>query len=262
MTAVQLKEKIDRCERIHGIQIATPSLHTVLRTKNIGIDFVFIATEHSPSDRIQLMWLFHMFTEMGIVPLTRIPSIDFHQARMTLDAGSKGIICPYMETVEQVKTLVGAVKLRPLEGIKLKNVQDGKIQLSETEKEYIKKFNAGNFVFLNIESVDALDNLDAMLEVEGVDGLLIGAGDLSMSLGIPDQYDSDLYSETVIRILRKAREHKKMRGIWTTGKKREKEWVKESTIILHDIDFNVFERTMRKELNEWKAFFNDPLFEK
>ena len=89
---------------------------------------------------------------------------------------------------DQVQALKGATKLRPLKGKKLERALQGKPIESELES-YIKTNNRGNGLVINIESTDAMENLDDLLSVQGVDAVLIGPHDLSCSLGVPEKYD-------------------------------------------------------------------------
>src|SRR4051812_1751722 len=79
--------------------------------KKTGIDFVFVDTEHTPIDRQTLGWICQAYQAAGLPSVVRIPSNDPFEACKALDAGAGGIIGPYIETADQVRGLVGAVKL-------------------------------------------------------------------------------------------------------------------------------------------------------
>jgi len=87
--------------------------------KQTGIDFVFVDTEHTPIDRQTLSWICQTYQALGLPPVVRLPCNDPFEACKALDAGAGGIIGPYLETADQVRGLVGAVKLRPLKGRRL-----------------------------------------------------------------------------------------------------------------------------------------------
>jgi 4-hydroxy-2-oxoheptanedioate aldolase len=87
--------------------------------KQSGIDFVFVDTEHIPLDRQTLSWICQTYQALGLPPVVRIPCNDPFEACKVLDAGAGGVIGPYVETSDQVRDLVGAVKLRPLKGRRL-----------------------------------------------------------------------------------------------------------------------------------------------
>src|SRR6516162_494606 len=156
--------------------------------KQIGIDFVFIDTEHIPLDRQTLSWICQTYQALGLPPVVRIPSNDPFEACKVLDAGASGVIGPYVETVEQVRGLVGAVKLRPLKGRRLQEALQNRNKLEPELRDYLEKRNGDKILIANIESVPAIENLHDICSVPGLDAVLIGPHDLSCSLGIPEQY--------------------------------------------------------------------------
>ena len=132
-----------------------------------------------------------------IAPIVRIPEPDPYRACMALDGGASGIIAPYVETPEQVRKLYGAVKLRPVKGAVLEARIQGSMALPGETGAYVDQRNADNVLIINIESTPALANLDAILEVPGIDAVLVGPHDLSCSLGVPEQYTHPLFLEKI-----------------------------------------------------------------
>ena len=259
MNGKEIIEAWKRGQRVYGTLLVSASPKWAKEILKTGVDFVFIDTEHSPLDRIELSWMCHMFKALNIAPIVRIPSPDPYQACMALDSGAQGIIAPYLETVYEAKKLYGAVKLRPLKGKKLKLVLDGKLQLSSDEIIYLEKFNEGNLLLLNIESQAGIDSLDDILDVLGVDGVIIGPHDLSISLGIPEQYDHPLFDAAVKAIIKKV----KSKGVavgnhYSYGIEKEIEWGMEGmNIILHSSDIVAFTQHITTELESIKATLGD-----
>ena len=140
----------------------------------------------------------------GLPCLVRVT--DPEQARQALDGGANGVILPYMETVDQVKALRGAVKLRPLKGKRLADALATGVVEGEELAAYIKKGGDERALVLNIESQAAIDNLENMLAPElGVDAVIIGPHDLSCNLGVPEQYSHPKFQAAVKTIFEKAR---------------------------------------------------------
>src|SRR5262249_26800825 len=175
--------------------------------KQAGIDFVFVDTEHIPLDRQTLSWICQTYQALGLPPVVRIPCNDPFEACKALDAGAGGIIGPYLETADQVRALVGAVKLRPLKGQRLAEALRDRNTLEPELADYLERRNGNKILIANIESVPALENLPDICSVPGLDAVLIGPHDLSCSLGIPEQYDHPRFDEAVRSIFRIAREH-------------------------------------------------------
>jgi len=263
MTGVQLIERLSNRQRVYGTLITSTSPAWIRRFKSIGLDFVFIDTEHTPMDRSMLALYCNIYKALEIAPMTRIPTPSPYDACIALDAGSNGILGPYIENAEQVRQLVGAVKYRPLKGKRLQDVLYGRIELSEKEKDFFKTYNEGNFLFVNIESVEAMENLDEILSVEGLDGIVIGPQDLSINLGVPEMYDTKEFLEAVDYIIAKAIEHNKSVGNhFSMGIAPELEWAKKGmNIILHSQDQVIFANNIRSELNQFRELLGDPIID-
>ncbi len=215
-----------------------------------GLDYVFIDTEHIPLGRAELSGMCHTYQALGLTPIVRIPSPDPYRASQVIDDGAKGVIVPYIENVQQVRDLVGAVKYRPLKGEKLQDVLNGKTKLSDDMKAFLGKFNRGNICIANIESVPALEKLDELLSIEGLDGVFIGPHDLSISLGHPEQYDHPEVKNAIKTIIKKARKHTLGVGIhFSLESERQIEWIKEGVnIVIHSSDTALFSKKLHEDL--------------
>ena len=119
MNTIELKNNLKNGELVLGTLIVSPSPFWPEVLKDSSLDFVFIDTEHIALDRSQLSWMCRTYSAMGYPPLVRMKSPDQFIATQFLDDGAAGIISPYTETIEQVKSLVGASKKRPIKGLKL-----------------------------------------------------------------------------------------------------------------------------------------------
>lgn len=260
MNALELKNAMRSGKRVYGTMTVAPSPLWVSQIKRLNLDFVFIDTEHVPIDRAQIAWMCQAYRAMNVAPLVRVTSPDPFQATNLLDGGASGIVVPYLETVEQVKMMRGAVKMRPLRGQFLRDIVDGKSELSGDLKPYIEKHNREHQLILNIESRPALENLDAILEVPDIDAVLIGPHDLSCSLGIPEQYHHPDFEQAVREIFRKARAKNIGAGVhFWAGLDQQISWSKETemNMIVHRADILNFVESMNRELQEIRTALGD-----
>ena len=203
MTGQRLREALHAGTRVYGSCLINPSVAAIPRYAQL--DFAFIDNEHTPLGRASTMALCQGYRAHGVAPIVRIPVADPILACMALDGGAEGIICPYMEDPDRLREMVGAVKYRPLKGIKLAAfLKDGTGVSAET-RAYLEHRNRNCVLIINVESVPALDRLDALLAVSGLDGVLVGPHDLSVSLDIPEQYEAPEFIAAVERIIAKAR---------------------------------------------------------
>lgn len=204
MTPSQLHQALAAGRRAYGTLIVSTSPRWPDTVAALGLDFVFLDTEHIALDRAQLSWMCQAYRARGLAPLVRIPSPDPYAACMALDGGAAGIVAPYVETVDQVQALRGAVKLRPLKGERLAAALRDPAVLEPGLARYLEEQNRDHLLVINIESAPALARLDELL-APGVDAVLIGPHDLSCSLGIPEQYDDPRFEAAVREIFTRAR---------------------------------------------------------
>ena len=120
---------------------------------------------------------------------------------MALDAGAQGILAPYCETVDEVREVVGASKWRPLKGELVRRVVEQGEFPSDASREYLERRNRNSVCIVGIESVPAMEALDDIVAIEGVDAIFVGPNDLSISLGVPDQYDHPEYEAALRTII-------------------------------------------------------------
>jgi 2-keto-3-deoxy-L-rhamnonate aldolase RhmA len=167
----------------------------------LGFDYAIVDAEHSPNGRSELADMGAALLAAGVCPIVRVPHTEPHQTVMALDAGFHGVLVPYCETVAQVSAVVAAARLRPLKGEVQTKVRETGSFPSDATRHYLENRNANAVVIIGIESVPALENLDAILDVPGIDAIFIGPNDLTVSMGIPDQYDHPRYVAAVEHII-------------------------------------------------------------
>jgi 4-hydroxy-2-oxoheptanedioate aldolase len=250
MTPREMIAALHEGRRVYGSAMIGPSPLWPNLMKQAGVDFVFIDTEHIPLDRQTVAWMCQACSALGLPPVVRIPSHDPYEACKVLDGGASGVIAPYLETVEQVQQLVGAVKLRPLKGRRLQAALQDRNSLQPELRTYIEQRAADRILIANIESVPAMENLDAICSVSGLDAVLIGPHDLSCSLGIPEQYSHPKFDEAVRTIFRIARARGVGAGIhYWLGLEQEIAYANSGgNLIMHSSDLTLFSKTLKSEI--------------
>ena len=253
MKNIELREKLKKGDLVIGTLIVSPSPFWPKLLVNCPLDFIFIDTEHIALNRSDLSWMCRTYSAMGYPPLVRMKSPDPFIATQFLDDGAGGVISPYTETVDQVKELVGATKKRPIKGRKLNDLMvnhdlEGKLDT------YISQFNEQNLLILNIESTPAIENLDNILEIQGIDAIQIGPHDLTSSLGIPEEYENSLYLNSIEKIFKKARAKSIGAGIhsWGDTKYQKRLIDMGANMIIHKADAIIFQEGLQKEISEIK----------
>jgi 4-hydroxy-2-oxoheptanedioate aldolase len=255
-------ERLHGSERLFGTLIVSPSPHWVPVVAGLGLDFVFVDTEHIPLDREKVAWMCQAYRAVGLPPIVRITSPDPYEACVALDGGAAGIVAPYVESAEQVRALVGAVKKRPLKGRLLSEHLAG-TPLTGDLRSYVERGAASRTLIVNIESAPALAALDEILDVDGLDGVLIGPHDLTTSLGVPEQYDHPRFLAACDEIIAKARARSLGAGVHVIYQANrvahEERWARlGANFILHAADIILFAEGLRRELGELKSRFGGP----
>ncbi|WP_114748510.1 HpcH/HpaI aldolase family protein [Pleomorphovibrio marinus] len=247
---MQFLSKIKEGKPVYGTCITSFNPLWPKVWRGTGLDFVFLDTEHIALDRVQVSHICQQLLGDGIFPIVRIPSPDPFRACQMIDAGAKGIVAPYLESESQIRQLVGAVKYRPLKGEKLEELLEEKGKLPDFLSEYIQSHNKGNFCIANIESVPAMERLDKLLSVEGLDAVFIGPHDLSISMGIPEKYDHPDFEQAVKEILRTCKNRGLAVGIhFSESPERQVKWMKEGVnMVIHSSDFALFYQRLQSDM--------------
>lgn len=251
MTGKELQTALKTGNIALGTLVASPSPFWPKILRDCGLDFVFIDTEHIAIDRERLSWMCRAYAAMGLPPLVRIPDHNPNQATVVLDDGAAGVIAPYVETVETALTLKGAAKLRPFKGRRLAETLAGR-PLPSPLARYVEGNPAGGLLILNIESVPAMDALEEILEVKGIDAVLIGPHDLTASLGIPEQYQHPAFLKAAETIFKKARNRKIGAGIhaWFSIKEQRRFVEMGANLLIHKADAIFFQQGITAEISE------------
>ena len=156
-----------------------------------GFDWLCVDMEHSVTDYFEAQQLIATIQSKGIKAFVRVGDNNVRIIKRVLDAGADGIIVPMVSTVEEAESAINAVRYPPngKRGVGLARAQ----KYGFGFKEYKSGVSNDIKLIIQIEHVDAIPNLEQMLQLDGVDGTFIGPYDLSGSMGKPgDYYDDDV----------------------------------------------------------------------
>ena len=249
MTSSELRQRLRGREPVFGTLIVSSSPRWLDVIRGCGLDFVFIDTEHIALDRSELSWMCQAYAAIGLPPIVRIPAPDPFAATMALDGGAAGVVAPYVETVDQVQALRGAVKKRPIKGRKLDGILAGEVVEPDLER-FMNMGAKERLLIINIESVPAIEALDDILAVPDLDGLLIGPHDLSSNLGVPEQYEHPDFIEACSTVFRKARAAGIGAGIHFWGEPKQQVCFLENgaNMLIHSADILLFQKHLSLDL--------------
>lgn len=183
-----LKEKLEAGKAVFGVQITFHSAEMVEMLGYLGFDWVLIDNEHG-SITVDNSEPMIMASELsGIAPIVRPISGQPEIIQPFLDRGAWGLQVPHVNTADEARAVVDAVKFYPLghRGMYGRG-RPARFGFEGRPGEYTQEANRETFVCAMIEEVEAVENLDEMVKVEGVDVFFVGSGDLSQSMGYPGQ---------------------------------------------------------------------------
>lgn len=194
--------------------------------ESAGVDFVLLDMEHGGMELERLADLIAWFKATPIAPLVRVPGAYYHFVARVMDAGALGIMCPNVESVEQARTIVNAVKYGPegQRGLGLGAAHNDYVPPQPAE--YLRQANANTTVICQIESTKGLENLESIAAVPGVDILWVGHFDLTQSMGIVGQFQHPRFLEALAKVPIAARHHDKAAGIQPGSREQAAEWMK------------------------------------
>jgi 2-dehydro-3-deoxyglucarate aldolase/4-hydroxy-2-oxoheptanedioate aldolase len=161
-------------------QLCSPLATEILA--RAGFDWLLIDMEHAPGDMMTLISQFQAMNGSGVSPVVRVPWSDLVWIKRVLDAGAYGLMIPYVNTREEAVMALRACKYPPL-GIRGIAGSPRAAGYGRDVAGYLKRANDEIFIMLQVETPQAVENLEEIAKVPGVDALFIGPMDLSTSMG-------------------------------------------------------------------------------
>jgi len=178
-----------------------------------GYDFIFIDMEHGSYSMETIADLIRGAKSVGIGTVIRVPRLETFFISRVLDAGAEGVMVPMTSTKEDAETIVRFGKYTPI-GQRGFGSGSGMTDYQPVKTvEFMKEANEHTLMVAQIETKEAIENIDAILSVEGIDVGLIGPNDLSISLGIPDQMNSETQVKAIDKVIETAKKRGKASGI-------------------------------------------------
>ncbi len=191
--------------------LAIPNSFSAETMAHQGWDSLTIDLQHGMVDYQAMVPMLQAISTTGTVPVVRVPWLEPGILMKTLDAGAYGVICPMVNTPEDAQKLVAWTHYAPRGTRSFGPVR----ALLYGGADYPQHANDTIVTFAMIETAKALDNLDAILSVEGLDAIYIGPSDLSLALGCRPVFDDvdPKAQQAIDHILERARAHGVVAGI-------------------------------------------------
>ncbi len=175
---LEFRQRLLAGERLYGTMVTLESAEIVETLSHIGFDWLFVETEHAPLLPYAVQ---NIVQTAGKTPcLVRLSRSDEISIKRALDAGAAGIIVPQVNSAAHARLVVSYAKYAPMgsRGIGLNRASMYGLKFDE----YLKQANEGTTIVVQAEHIDAVENIEEICTVEGVDAVLVGPYDLSASL--------------------------------------------------------------------------------
>jgi 2-keto-3-deoxy-L-rhamnonate aldolase RhmA len=193
-----LKEKLINRQVTIGswITIGHPIIAEIM--VEAGYDWLAIDMEHSSITMSEASNLIQVIDLAGSVPLMRVGSNDPYLIKRAMDAGAHGVIVPMINDRESAEKAISSMKYPPFgtRGVGLSRAQG----YGKSFKEYKKWLETDSIMIIQIEHIDAVNNIEEIFTVKGIDGFIVGPYDLSSSLGFPGEFDHPKVIEALNKI--------------------------------------------------------------
>ena len=199
-----LKEKMHRAERTLGtfLSIASPSVVECLAFS--GLDYVIIDCEHASNGPKEVLECSRAARLYGITPLVRVQDISRASILKPLDAGAMGLIIPNVNCVEEAKEIVRHGKYAPIGSRGIAPSAGTDYWMSDFAQfgidGYLEMSNREVMLLPQCETLGALNDLEKIVALDGVDGIFVGPFDLSSAMGIPGQFQLPEFKEALRHI--------------------------------------------------------------
>ena len=235
-----LKEKLNEKEYLLGAFVASCAPQNVEILAMNGLDFAILDMEHSPLGLETMVDMIRAAECYNMIAFPRVYTIETKLMRRVLDVGAHGIMMPMVNTPEEARYIIDAVKFPPL-GVR--GMNSGRGPRWGAYPDYIKEANDALFTIFQIETKEAIENLDEIAAIEGSDVLFIGTGDLSLDMGHPGDLKNPEVMAAIDKVLEACAKYNKIPGIVTSSPEAAAERIRQGFKIVSIMnDLGIFRR--------------------
>ncbi|HEY2338528.1 MAG TPA: HpcH/HpaI aldolase/citrate lyase family protein [Burkholderiales bacterium] len=206
-----------------GLWSSLSSNYTVEVIAGAGFDWILLDSEHSPADLENLLTQLQAAAPYPTHAVVRVPWNDMVTIKRTLDVGAQSLLIPYVSSADEARSAVSYTRYPPagVRGVAgtTRATRFGRV------KDYAKRAHEEICVLVQVETQGALDNIEAICAVDGVDGVFIGPADLHASLGYTGEIANAKVKPLIDAAIRRIRKCGKAPGILTPNEADARQWL-------------------------------------
>jgi 2-keto-3-deoxy-L-rhamnonate aldolase RhmA len=207
-----LRERALRREVLAGTWLNLGSNVTAEIAGRAGFDWLLIDLEHGSGDEAHLLGQLQAIGATDATPIVRIAWNEAPRVKRTLDLGPSGIMIPYVNTAEEAQRAVAAMRYPP-QGVRGAARFTRAAGFGQELDKYFAEANSSLLTIVQIETPQAVSQVEEIAAIDGVDVLFVGPLDLSVSLGIPQQFTHPDFRAALQRVSAAAKDAGKAAGI-------------------------------------------------
>jgi 4-hydroxy-2-oxoheptanedioate aldolase len=251
-----LKERLQKGKPLVGTFISTA--HPVMTefVGKLGFDFLLIDSEHSAMHIETVQSMLQGLAATPSFGIVRIPTISYEYISSCLDAGADAVLVPQVRGVEDVLRVRDAA-LYPPEG--RRGIGPGRATgfgLNIMERKVAP--NKDTVVILQIETREAVEDLDRILDVGFYDMIFVGPGDLSMNLGVFGEFSNPILTDEIANIIRKSKEARKKVGIFAGNIEMAAQWLKEGVdLVTINSELGLLSQYVKQSLSKLETLIRE-----
>jgi 4-hydroxy-2-oxoheptanedioate aldolase len=219
----QFKSALKSARPQIGLWSSLSSSYTVEVIAGAGFDWILLDSEHSPADLENLLGQLQAAAPYPSHPVVRVPWNDMVTMKRILDVGAQSLLIPYVSTADEARAAVAHTRYPPagVRGVAgtTRATRFGRV------KDYAKRAHEEICLLVQVETQRALDNIEAICAVEGVDGVFIGPADLHASLGYTGEIANPKVKPLIDEAIRRIRKCGKAPGILTPNEADARHWL-------------------------------------
>ena len=194
-----LRQKLQSGQKVLGGWITYTDPVSAQIMIDSGFDFLLIDMEHAAINLETLQHILLLFRGQSVCPMVRVTWHERSWVKWALDCGAEGVLFPNVCSAEEARQAV-ALCYYPPQGIR-GYFPRAASHFLKNKADYLSDVNQRIHAWIQIEDINAVERLDEIFAVPGIDGVLIGPADLSLSMGILGQYDHSRFIDALKRIL-------------------------------------------------------------
>ncbi len=246
-----------RCgDRIIGTMVRTIRNPAVAQiAKNAGLDFMMVDMEHGAYSIETFSDMAQVARSIGLGIFVRVPELSKGYISRIMDAGAEGVMVPGIRTHHEVEDLINWSRYTTTgnRGLGVPSGHTGYGGIQGGSAVFMAKENEQTIAIAQIETKEAIENIDNIASVEGLDVLLIGPNDLSVSLGVPGELMGDEMNTAITRVVDAAKKHGKIFAMHSGDTLLDRWESSGMNMIMNNLDINILESGFSRIVEKYRS---------